>query len=67
MADRSVNLSIRILSILLIIGGIALYLGWGLAYGSWNPLEPQYIGVYSLMIVMILFGALGLLLARVKD
>jgi len=67
MADRSVSTTIKILSILLIIGGIALYIGWGIAYGSWNFLEPKFIPIYGLTIVMVLFGALGLLLSRLKD
>ncbi len=67
MADRSVNLSIKILSVLLIIGGIALYIGWGIAYGSWNFLDSQYIPIYGLTVVMVLFGVLGLALTRLKD
>ncbi|KQM11836.1 hypothetical protein AOA80_05665 [Methanomassiliicoccales archaeon RumEn M1] len=67
MADRSVNLSIKILSVLLIIGGIALYIGWGIAYGSWNLFESQYIPIYGLTVVMVLFGVLGLALTRLKD
>lgn len=67
MADRSVNLSIKILSVLLIIGGIALYIGWGVAYGSWNFFESKYIPIYGLTVVMVLFGVLGLVLTRLKD
>ncbi|NLK25122.1 MAG: hypothetical protein GX307_00900 [Euryarchaeota archaeon] len=67
MADNSVNTSIKALSILLIIGGIALYVGWGIVYGSWNFLEPKFISIYGLTIVMVLFGVLGLLLTRLKD
>ncbi|WP_019178730.1 hypothetical protein [Methanomassiliicoccus luminyensis] len=59
--------AIQVLSVLLIIGGIALYIGWGIAHGSWNFLEPKYIPIYGLTVVMVLFGALGLLLARLKD
>mgnify|MGYP007066370488 FL=1 len=67
MADKSVNLSIKILSVLLIIGGIALYIGWGIAYGSWNFFDRQYIPIYGLTVVMVLFGVLGLALTRLKD
>lgn len=67
MADTSVNTTIKILSILLIIGGIALYIGWGIAYGSWNFFESKYIPIYGLTVVMVLFGVLGLALTRLKD
>lgn len=67
MADSSVNTTIKVLSILLIIGGIALYIGWGIAYGSWNFFEPKYIPIYGLTAVMVLFGVLGLALTRLKD
>jgi hypothetical protein len=67
MADSSVNTAIKVLSILLIIGGIALYIGWGIAYGSWNFFESKYIPIYGLTVVMVLFGVLGLALTRLKD
>ena len=51
-------------SALLLIGGIALYVVWGIAYNSWNFFDPLYIGLYSLVIVMVLFGILGILLIR---
>lgn len=54
------------ISILLIIGGVAMYLGWGIAYGSWNFFEPRYIGVYAIVVIMLLFGGLGLLLLKNK-
>jgi hypothetical protein len=58
--------AITALSILLIIGGVALYVGWGIAYGSWNFFEAKFIPVYALSVPMILFGVLGILLARQK-
>lgn len=67
MADASVNKAIKVLSILLIIGGIALYIGWGIAYGSWNFFESRFIPIYGLTVVMVLFGVLGFLLSRLKD
>jgi hypothetical protein len=51
-------------SALLLIGGIALYVVWGIAYNSWNFFDPLYIGLYSLVIVMVLFGLFGILLIR---
>jgi len=67
MADTAVNKAIKVLSILLIVGGIALYIGWGIAYGSWNFFEPRFIPIYGLTVVMVLFGVLGFLLSRLKD
>lgn len=52
------------ISVLLIISGFAMYWAWGLIYGSWNILEKEFIGVYSIVVVLIVFGILGLLLSR---
>jgi predicted Co/Zn/Cd cation transporter (cation efflux family) len=52
------------ISVLLIIAGFAMYWAWGLIYGSWNILEKEFIGVYSIVVVLIVFGILGLLLSR---
>jgi TRAP-type C4-dicarboxylate transport system permease small subunit len=57
----------KVISILLIIGAVALYVGWGIAYGSWNLFEPSYIPIYAIVVVMLLFGGLGLLLLKNKD
>jgi len=38
----------------------------GIAYNSWNFFDPLYIGLYSLVIVMVLFGLFGILLVRRK-
>jgi hypothetical protein len=59
--------AIMALSILLIIGGVALYVGWGIAYGSWNFFEAKFIPIYALVVPMILFGVLGILLTRQKE
>ncbi len=42
--------------------GIALYLIWGIAFGSWNILAVENIGIYALVIIMVVFGATGMLL-----
>lgn len=42
--------------------GVALYLIWGIAYGSWNIFVAQNIGIYALVIVMVVFGITGMLL-----
>lgn len=60
------NKAIFALSILLIIGGVALYVGWGIAYGSWNMFNRNYIPIYALVVPMVLFGVLGILLTRQK-
>lgn len=52
------------ISVLLIIAGFAMYWAWGLIYDSWNILEKEFIGVYSIVVVLIIFGVLGLLLSR---
>jgi hypothetical protein len=61
------NKAIMALSILLIIGGVAVYVGWGIAYGSWNFLSRNYIPIYALVVPMVLFGILGILLTRNKE
>ena len=54
------------ISVLLLISGIALYLAWGIWYNAWNMFDVNYIGLYSLVIVMVLFGIFGILLTRAK-
>jgi hypothetical protein len=54
------------ISVLLLISGIALYFAWAIWYNAWNLFDPLYIGLYSLVIVMVLFGIFGILLTRVR-
>ena len=54
------------MSVLLLISGIALYLAWGIGFGGWNFIDVKYIGLYSLVIVMVLFGIFGILLTRLR-
>ncbi len=42
--------------------GVALYIIWGIAFGSWNIFVAQNIGIYALVIVMVVFGVAGMLL-----
>lgn len=49
-------------SLLLIIGALSFYLGWGLIYNAWNIFEPTNMGVYVIFVVMMAFGILGLML-----
>ena len=51
------------ISVLLIVAGFAMYWAWGLIYGSWNIFEKEFIGVYTIVVVLIVFGVLGLLLS----
>jgi len=50
------------LSIALIFMGFVMFYAWGLVYGSWNIFAKEYIGVYSIVIVLVLSGIVGLLL-----
>ncbi|MDH7509148.1 MAG: hypothetical protein QHH00_07095 [Methanomassiliicoccales archaeon] len=52
-----------VLSLILIIAGFAMYWAWGLLYGSWNIFQKEFIGVYSIVIVLFGFGILGLILS----
>jgi hypothetical protein len=58
---------LKALSILLIVGAVAVYVGWGIAYGSWNFFEPRFIPIYAIVVVMALFGGLGYLLLKNKE
>jgi len=46
-----------ILSILFLLTGILLWLSWGVRYGVWTD-----IGIYSITIVFVLPGIIGILL-----
>jgi hypothetical protein len=52
------------LSLLLILAGILMYVGWGIAYGSWNMFSANYIGVYAIVIVLLVLGVLGFFLSK---
>ena len=47
-----------ILSILVLLAGILHYLYWGIRYGEWAD-----IGIYSLTIVLVIPGIIGILLS----
>jgi hypothetical protein len=55
-----------ILSLLLIVGAIAFWVAWGVAYDGWNIFSSTYMGVYAIFTVMLAFGLLGLALYRLK-
>ena len=51
-----------ILSLLFLFGGIIHYIYWGIRYGVWYD-----IGIYSLTIVLILPGIIGLILSLMDE
>jgi len=51
-----------IFSAVVLAVGILFYIAWGATYGVWAD-----IGVYSLTIILVAFGAAGLLLSWTPD
>ena len=51
-----------ILSLLFLFGGIIHYIYWGIRYGVWYD-----IGIYSITIVLILPGIIGLILSLMDE
>lgn len=49
---------------LIFLAGIAFYAVWGLAYGAWNLLAPDWIGAYAVTVILVGFGLVGMLLYR---
>lgn len=47
---------------LTLAAGVAMYVAWGIRYNSWNLLEPQNMGVYSIVVILVGFGLVGMLL-----
>jgi hypothetical protein len=39
-----------------------MYLGWGVYFGTWNLFALGNIGVYSIVVVLVGFGLIGMLL-----
>ena len=50
----------------LLMAGIILYWVWGVLYDTWNPFTRGNIGIYTVYILLIAFGLIGLLLYRKK-
>lgn len=46
------------------LAGILFYLLWGLSYGSWNILRPEWVGAYAVTLILVGFGIVGMLLYR---
>jgi len=59
--------AIKALSLLMIFGGIGIYVGWGIIYGSWNIIESKFIPLFAIMVIMVLFGILGILLNKTGE
>ncbi len=55
------NNILEYLSFAVLLGAVVFYVGWSIAYGDWYD-----IGLYSLSIILILFGILGIVLSRLK-
>jgi len=55
------------LSIVLILGALAFYWAWGVLYNSWNIFDGSNMGVYSIVVIMLAFGILGLFLIKAKN
>ena len=55
------NYVMQYLSFALLLGAVAFYVGWSIAYGDWND-----IGLYSVSVILILFGILGIALFHFK-
>ena len=51
-----------ILSVLFLIGGLLHYIYWGARYGVWYD-----IGIYSITIVLILPGIIGIIISLKED
>lgn len=46
------------------LSGILFYFIWGLSYGSWDLLRPEWVGAYAVTVVLVGFGVVGMLLYR---
>ncbi len=47
---------------ILLVAGVVLYWAWGILYGTWSPFTRGNIGIYTIYILLIAFGAFGILL-----
>ncbi len=55
------NKILGFLSFIMLLGAVIFYISWSIAYGDWND-----IGLYSISIILILFGILGIWLSRIR-
>ena len=47
--------------------GVAIYVGWGLLYGSWNILDWENSGIYATTVCLVGIGIVGVFLYSLKD
>lgn len=59
--------TLTIFSLLLIVAAVLFYWAWGVSYGSWNIFAGENMGVYSIFVVLLGLGVLGLLLVKYKQ
>jgi len=63
MQIRIKNFNIyTIFSLIVLIAGLLLYIFWGMRYGVWAD-----IGIYSITIVLVLSGIIGLILSLSQE
>ncbi len=55
------NYVMQYLSFALLLGAVVFYVGWSIAYGDWYD-----IGLYSVSVILILFGILGIVLSHFR-
>jgi len=56
-----------LLSLLMIMAGIAFYVVWGIMFSTWNLFETRSVGAYAITVVLLGFGIVGALLTRKKQ
>jgi len=67
MIKNIININIKnfniytIISTLFLLGGLIHYIYWGSRYGIWND-----IGIYSLTIVFVIPGIIGILISLME-
>ncbi|NLX48119.1 MAG: hypothetical protein GXY70_08145 [Euryarchaeota archaeon] len=59
--------AVAMFSLLLIVAAVLFYWVWGISYGSWNIFSAENMGVYSIFVVLLGLGVLGLLLVKFKQ
>ena len=52
---------------LLLALGVIIYLAWGLMYGSWNIVERTNLGIYAVTVMLVGFGAIGIMLYSIGE
>ncbi|AKA49105.1 hypothetical protein IX51_08300 [uncultured archaeon] len=58
----SFNAAYRIFGLAMVILGLSFYLAWSILYNTWA--DP---GLYSVTVILVVFGILSLLLAGEKE